>query len=121
MKTEMKWANLKNNNCPYCGSKMLEQNGDTHKCSKCMFKIEHERLTKILEHRSNPLRSGIIKMKWQNLKIGRCPLCGDHLNKAIGQYEVSQCVSINCTFHIREDRMQRILTDAQHPANNFPV
>lgn len=116
----MRWENLKNNECPYCGAE-LYRDGDTHQCTNCTFIIDSQRFMQILQHRARPERRGVLRMRWQNLRMGLCPVCKNDLKNGNGPYEIVQCVSAECTFHIREDSMQRILRDPTHPANRCAI
>lgn len=113
----MKWENLKTFTCPHCG-KELTQGGEEIQCTQCRFKIEYERYKAILTHRSSP-EATIVKMRWQNLKESKCPMCSNQLIDAYGKYRVLKCISSECTFKIREDRMSEIINDQTHPANRF--
>ena len=105
----MNWENLKNQKCPYCESE-VELDGEWIRCTYCRFTIHSERAIAILS-RSNPL--------WQNLHDRKCPQCGDMLKDGNGKYEIAQCISIECTFKMREDEIARILRDPEHPANRY--
>ena len=114
----MKWENLREFKCPYCGSDLSRK--DDIRCTKCLFKITEERFKSIAENRL----AGKIKgkgMKWQNLKIERCPACGDYLGNQNGKLEILRCSNYECEFKIRVDRMNEILNDSEHVANRYSV
>lgn len=117
----MKWENLRKQCCPYCSNPLIK-NADTGEveCSRCTFRIEKHRLRSIAEHRAYPEKEGVISIKWQYLKTGKCPLCTKDLYPD-KTFSLMRCIDANCTFKIREDRMQIILDDPNHPANRFEV
>ena len=72
----------------------------------------------IEKHRAG-IESGS-KMKWQNLREEKCPMCDDALSYGIGPYEILVCMSSpGCTFKIRYDVYLGILNDHTHPCNQF--
>ncbi len=58
-------------------------------------------------------------MKWQNLRDGRCPVCGNILKDGVGPYMILVCTSSECTFRIREDNLLEILRNKNHAANLY--
>lgn len=116
----MKWENLKNFTCPHCSEKLhhvIEK--AVIVCTACTFNIEEGRFEAIRAHRSNPERA-TIRLRWQNIREDRCPMCGERIRPTfIGQLALMRCSSAQCTFKIREDRLEQILTDEHHPANTF--
>ena len=113
----LKWENLREKKCPYCESN-INKVGDEMKCEHCYFHIELERCKQIIEHRRLQEETSV-RMKWQQLHLGRCPICSDYLTPGNGCYEVLKCANADCTFHIREDRLKDILNDESHPANKY--
>lgn len=114
----MNWEYLKDNKCPHCGEN-LRENILEFKCIKCTFVIDSDRKMAIQQHRGNPRIGNIVKIKWQNLKEEKCPICGDNLNYGVGVFEVLVCLNTNCSFKIRHDRFVEILNDPTHPCNRF--
>lgn len=118
----MNWNNLKDFNCPYpyCEEKLKNGMRDgvaCVDCTECHFSMSYEKYKGILQHRSNE-RGEIIKVKWQNLRDGLCPVCGKYLiDDSKGTYSIITCIDSDCSFHIREDSLHTILGDADHPAN----
>lgn len=115
----MNWSNLQKNACPYCNGVLRKP--DTKgivRCDHCNFRIEEPRMMSIRDNRRQNITS-TIKMRWQNLKKDKCPLCGDDLTPNQGQYAVLRCMKTECNFHIRVDRLTEILGDKEHPANRF--
>ena len=89
------------------------------RCSMCTFKIDEDRFHAIQAHRSHPERA-TVKIKWQNIRDDKCPMCGDSIRPTLlGHLALLRCVSSDCTFKIREERLNEILADPQHPANTF--
>lgn len=117
----MKWQNIRQFRCPYDNEALVRRRDGSIKCTVCYFHIESKRFNEIMEHRASPQKNGITRLKWQYLREGKCPACAHDLISGNGPYEISKCVSADCTFHIREDRMQEILQDPNHPANRFPL
>lgn len=113
----MNWENLKNMVCPYCEEALTI---DVEiRCTKCVFHIEKGRFKSIVEHRGYP-KENIVKLKWQNIRDHKCPVDGMDLMPDIERaFEVYKCTKSDCTFRIREDRMQQFLRDPEHPANRF--
>lgn len=114
----MKWENLKSHKCPYCSEATILEGGII-RCTQCRFEITKEKAKSITEHRTHPERSAEKRFRWQNLHDQCCPECGDMLKPGEGQYELLKCIQAGCRFIIREDMMQRILADEEHPANRF--
>lgn len=113
----MNWENLKTNHCPHCGQPLIEA-GQIFSCTFCTFKIDIGRKMSIETHRAHPEKAGV-KIKWQNLKKERCPICESDLDYGTGVYEVLACLNPNCTFKIRHDRFVEIMADPSHPCNQF--
>ena len=113
--TQLKWENLSENKCPYCEHE-LYRDGKELRCTECYFHIEMERAGSIIEHRRRWRPTDVIP-KWYLLHEDKCPLCSHYLTRGNGQYEIFKCTEENCTFKIREDRMQEIFADPTHPAN----
>lgn len=113
----MNWEYLKDNKCPHCGQ-ALRENVLEFKCTRCTFTISPERKLSIEEHRAHPERS-IVKLKWQNLRDERCPICSKALNYTTGIFEILACMDSGCSFKIRHDRFLEILNDETHPCNRF--
>lgn len=116
----MNWENLKQNRCPYDYG-TLEENPLDYKfyCTTCKFNIDASRKMSIETHRGNPELGPTLKVKWQNLKKEKCPLCSTDLSYGIGAYDILTCLDANCTFKIRHDRFSEILADHTHPCNIF--
>lgn len=120
---QLQWRNLRTNNCPYCNGdlKVKEIDGVQElKCESCYFHIPTARAKSIVENR-RPRQEPIVRIKWQMLRIERCPICSDMLMKKEGEYAILKCVSHLCTFHIREDILQKYLSDPAHPVNRYPL
>lgn len=114
----LNWENLKSMLCPYC-EKPLTKDLEV-RCTECRFHIEIDRFKSIVIHRAFPNRSGEVKIKWQNLHDGRCPVDGHELVNAEGKFNVLRCQNVpECTFRIREDSLALMLKDPEHPANRF--
>lgn len=113
----MNWENLNDNRCPHCGAE-LKDNVLEFKCMKCTFIIDSDRKEQIQKHRAHP-GGNTVKIKWQNLRDERCPICGGNLNYGIGPFEILACMKDGCTFKIRYDRLAEILNDAEHSCNKF--
>lgn len=58
-------------------------------------------------------------MKWQQLKQGKCPMCNDLMNEAVGKFSVLRCISLDCPFKIRDDALAAMLADSTHPINKY--
>lgn len=115
---KLNWSNLQQNKCPYCAYKLLPVNElGFIECDNCIFNIEKKRFDSIKQNRNEGVRG--IHMYWQNLRVSRCPACGDELLETSGNYEILKCIRVLCAFKIRFDRMQEILDDPTHPANKF--
>lgn len=103
----MHWENLHANRCPYCGDNLLD-NGVELECTTCVFHILPERAESIVRHR----------MKWQNLLRSQCPICQSMLlEEEKGRTVLLKCLTPECPFIIREDRLKEILADPNHKAN----
>ena len=115
----MNWENLKQNKCPHC-SELLEESLIDFKfnCTSCLFTIDISRKLSIEAHRAHPEKAGV-KLRWQNLRDERCPICTSHLNYGTGTYDILTCINPDCTFKIRHDRFVEIMADASHPCNQF--
>jgi DNA-directed RNA polymerase subunit RPC12/RpoP len=118
MTGEMNWENLRQFRCPYCGHDLLKET-DKIKCTHCHFRIEPERFKSISENRrQNPTTN--IKIKWQNLINGLCPICASMLRpNEEGKLRFQKCINFDCTFKITDSRYGEILNDEMHPANIF--
>lgn len=113
----MKWENLGTFNCPHCEAKLKME--EEVQCTRCTFHITIERFKSIAAHRAHP-GGQVIKMKWQYLINDRCPVCASNLMPEIaGKYSLMKCVESTCAFRIREDKMDEIKSDPDHPANVF--
>lgn len=115
----MIWLNLKQNTCPHCSADIVEDHllGE-FKCVVCKFHITAAKKLAIETHRANP-DSAIIRMRWQNLREEKCPMCASSLDYGVGPYEILACIAPDCTFKIRHDTFLEILGDENHPANTF--
>lgn len=114
----MNWENLKLNRCPHCGNNLKEYISE-YECTECTFHIEKTRFAAILQNRAYPDRK-IVKLKWQNIKDDKCPVCSSDLKPNMeGAYEIMKCSSPECVFKIREDKLLSITSDPDHPANKF--
>lgn len=115
----MNWENLKYNKCPYDNGDLEESPLDfKFYCTSCRFNIDANRKLSIEAHRGNPENKGI-KIKWQNLRDEKCPLCASHLSYGTGAYDILACINGDCTFKIRHDRFVEIMADVSHPCNQF--
>lgn len=115
----MNWSNLQTNTCPYCNAVLRRADAKGMvRCDHCSFHIEEARMISIRDNRRQKTMP-VIRMKWQNLKHDKCPMCGDDLTPTHGQYAVLRCMKTECSFHIRVDRLTEILGDKEHPANRF--
>lgn len=113
----MKWENLGSFCCPHCGEKLKME--DEVQCTRCTFRITIDRFKSIAAHRAHPERA-VTKMKWQYLIDDRCPVCASNLMPNVeGRYAFMKCISSECTFRIREDKISEIKNDPAHPANVF--
>jgi len=116
----MIWENLKKNLCPYCESFLMFDGDKEINCTSCRFHIDPARFKSMVEHQSTVKK--IVKLRWQNLRIGRCPECGSDLKDGVGQFEISVCVrQPECTFKIRQDKYMAILADPMHPVHHFEI
>lgn len=116
----MNWKNLSTFDCPHCSSKLVRGDGEIF-CSECTFVISKARFHSISVHRSGNRRpDGIKPMKWQNLRKDVCPLCDNTLvyNMESG-LDLMKCMTPDCTFKIRQDRLEDILNDENHLCNIF--
>lgn len=114
----MNWENLKRMLCPYC-DKALTKDIEI-RCSECLFHIDEKRFNSIVEHRGFPRRDNITRMKWQNIKDDRCPVCSrDLYPSSDGRLNYLKCSNGDCTFRIKESYLQEIIADPTHPANRF--
>ncbi len=112
----MNWENLKEKLCPHCSGE-LEFDGDNEiRCTMCRFHMTPARYKSMLLHKayrkepSQPYK----KLYWQNVKVGRCPECGDDLNDGNGKFEIIVCISPECTFKMRADTLAAMLADPLH-------
>jgi len=114
----MNWENLRQFRCPYCGH-ALEKGPASIRCTHCHFRIEPERFKSIAENRrQNPTNN--IKIKWQNLVSGLCPICGSMLRpNEEKKLRFQKCINYDCTFKISDNRFGEILNDPNHAANIF--
>lgn len=113
----MKWQNLKDNKCPYCESRLVFDGDQEIGCTSCRFIISPVRFKAIAEKRSDP--SNRVGLKWQNLRRGQCPQCGNDL-MLYGKYEVTVCIKRPiCTFTIGQDKYDAIMADPMHPAHQY--
>ena len=95
----MQWDNLKENKCPYCKND-LQDIGTQMACVECLFKIDKERFLKYKNYK---------KLNWPNLKEGKCPDCGNYLREKEGHYQIMRCSTPECSFSIKEDKMNDII------------
>ncbi len=109
----LRWENLKENKCPYCGDP-LEQKRSFVNCTWCRFRMELWRFKKIQRTRGNPDEPHP-DMKWQNLHRNGCPICGETLiPDELGMH----CETSRCTFRpISDAKVRMILNNPTHPAN----
>lgn len=112
----MNWENLNTQECPFCSKKIEDREGEM-RCTKCSFHIEYRRYHQIRAVRSK--NGQVIRMKWQYLKQGKCPMCEDLLKDSIGKYSVLRCINQDCPFKIREDALAAMLADSSHPVNKY--
>jgi len=122
MTKTMLWENLKDYKCPFCSDRLFEtEDALEYECVSCYFHIDKHRFKSIAKHRAQP-RSADRPYKrnyWQNLRNGRCPTCNNLLRQAVGPYEIMECYAEDCTFKMREDRIQIILNDPNHSCNRY--
>jgi len=115
----MDWNQLKQNKCPYCRSILVFDDDNEINCTNCVFHISPQKYKAILENRTDKTKK-VYRLHWQNLRVGRCPICNDELRDAVGKYEITECVKYpECSFKIRNDKMEMILSDPLHPAHQF--
>jgi len=113
----MTWTNLKEMLCPYCNANLSHD--IEVRCTQCFFHIDKDKFLSIIANRGFPTRK-IQKLKWQNLRDDKCPICEHDLIQNIeGVYDIMKCSDANCTFKIRNDKFFAIILDENHPANRF--
>lgn len=118
----MKWENLREMLCPYpyC-EKLLYEQGEEVKCTKCYFHMTKEKFIGTLQHRAFPDRPHK-KNRWQNLREDRCPMqdCNYRLTPSMeGRLDMMKCCNPECVFKITMERFNIILGDQSHAANIF--
>lgn len=114
----MDWQNLRDNKCPHCANE-LGKTPTEYLCTHCSFHISVDRFKMIVEHRRDPAGVVLPKFKWQNLRDGRCPADAAILEEFIAATPTYKCSKPTCGFRIREEKMQEIFADANHPANKL--
>lgn len=116
----MKWELLKKNLCPYCESILIFDGEQEIECTSCRFHISPVRYKAIAEKRTDTTPT--IRLRWQNLREGRCPQCGEDLRDGNGKFEITICTKQPlCTFKIRNDKYDEIMADPLHPAHQYPI
>ena len=117
----MNWENLKHNKCPHCESYLIFDGDNEICCTGCRFHMSPQKFKAILANRATPEKA-LYKLKWQYLRVGKCPRCGNDLRDSVGKYEISECVrNPDCPFKIRNDKIDLILSDPLHPAHQFEL
>ena len=116
---KLEWKNTLDGRCPYCADPLLDPEGGRVRCGTCAFSIDEARLESIRFCKQNGTRG--THTMWQNLREERCPTCGSDLMESPGPIDTLRCVNAMCTFKIRADRMESILSDESHPANRYEI
>jgi hypothetical protein len=119
----MNWENLQSKLCPHCESVLDfgEAIGDDVICTSCTFHIARRRFDAIVEHRRKGYDAAV-RMKWQYLLQGRCPIDQQMLRPIPGKHihnGAQMCSNADCPFKIKDSLLKEIMTDPEHPANRF--
>ncbi len=117
----MKWELLRQRRCPHCEDSLYEnQYEKIFECMSCRFNIDQARFVAISRARGG-YKSGSdhVRIQWQYILEDKCPICKDILHVPAGRQEFRKCISPECTFFIKEETVQMILGDPNHPAYKF--
>lgn len=114
----MNWQNLSDQKCPHCGEHLEDRNREM-RCTSCLFHVEYKKYHQIRAVQQKLEGRERVVMRWQDLKNGKCPMCGGFVKDSTGKYNMTVCNDAMCPFKIRDDDLERILQNPEHPINKY--
>lgn len=87
-----------------------------------MFRIDVGRAEVIKSHRVRGDEQ-TVKLHWQYLRVGKCPICHEPVDKVerTNGESVHKCSNPGCVFVIVDEKLQAALARPDHPINRYPI